>query len=131
MLLRLCGYACSGLAQMDAIGGMDDDDEEDVDFDEGGGSDDEEEDDDDSELSGMSDVDDEVRAIFFLGISLVPCPTISQCPHSGDEGLLCLSPGKKRNSMVPPSPSRPDVSLNRGRIYGIVTLFEISILRTT
>lgn len=36
---------------------MDDDDEEDADFDDGGGSDD---DDDDSELSGMSDADDEV-----------------------------------------------------------------------
>ena len=33
--------------------------------------------------------------------------------------------------MVPPSPSRPDVSLNREGIYGIVTVFEISILRTT
>jgi hypothetical protein len=78
-LLRLCGYACSGLAQMDAIGGMDDDDEEDADFDEGGGSDDDEEDDDDdSELSGMSDVDDEVRAIFFLSMSLMPSPAISQ-----------------------------------------------------
>lgn len=41
---------------MDAIG-MDDDDDEDADFDDGGGSDDG---DDDSELSGMSDVDDEV-----------------------------------------------------------------------
>ena len=39
---------------------MDDDDEEDADFDDGGGSDD---DDDDSELSGMSDADDEVRSI--------------------------------------------------------------------
>ena len=40
---------------------MDDDDEEDADFDDGGGSDDE--DDDDSELSGMSDADDEVRSL--------------------------------------------------------------------
>ena len=92
---------------MDAIGGMDDDDEEDADFDEGGGSDDDEEDDDDSELSGMSDVDDEVRAIFLLSIfsdakpsniavgnSLMPCPAGSQCTHSGIEGLLCQSPGK-------------------------------------
>ncbi|CAK0784212.1 hypothetical protein CVIRNUC_007416 [Coccomyxa viridis] len=48
----------TGLAQLDATGGMmDDDDEEDADFDDGGGSDDE--DDDDSELSGMSDADDE------------------------------------------------------------------------
>ena len=41
---------------------MDDDDEEDADFDDGGGSDDD--DDDDSELSGMSDADDEVRSLF-------------------------------------------------------------------
>ena len=40
---------------------MDDDDEEDADFDDGGGSDDD--DDDDSELSGMSDADDEVRPL--------------------------------------------------------------------
>ena len=39
---------------------MDDDDEEDADFDDGGGSNDD--DDDDSELSGMSDADDEVRS---------------------------------------------------------------------
>ena len=58
--LGMHGQACAGLAQMDAIGGMDDDDEEDADFEEGGGSDEDDGDDDDSELSGMSDVDDEV-----------------------------------------------------------------------
>ncbi len=59
-----CGrHACAGLAQMDAIGGMDDDDDEDEDFNEGGGSDDDNGEDDESDLSGMSDVDDEVSGL--------------------------------------------------------------------
>ncbi len=61
----------AGLAQMDAIGGMDDDDEEDADFEEGGGSDEDDGDDDDSELSGMSDIDDEVSPAWF---SIGPFP---------------------------------------------------------
>ena len=96
------GQTCAGLAQMDAIGGMDDDDEEDADFEEGGGSDEDDGDDDDSELSGMSDIDDEVSRAW---LATFPFPQYSR-PRA--------APGwepKQRGGLRPVAPQAPRVLL--------------------